>query len=87
MEKNIEKMSKKEVDALSAELGQKINAITARAVTEANLLLEKFGVTCKMQIVIEEATKIVQENHGSEAPEAINKGKKAKGKSKKSAAK
>lgn len=81
----VEKMSKKEIDAVSAEIGKKINAITARAIAEANLLLEPYGVNCKMQIVIEEV-KIAESKQASSDAEVISKDKKMRRKSKKNAA-
>jgi hypothetical protein len=51
---NLDKMTLEEVDALSAQLGDKLREICDEACSEANRVCNVYGLTMKMSFVIEQ---------------------------------
>ena len=58
---DVNKLTLEQADGLSIQIGDKIKQITDRAVAEANSFLNIYGITCQMQIVIEERDKPLDE--------------------------
>jgi hypothetical protein len=53
---NVEKLTDEQLEAAIASVSGKIGKITDKAITEANKLLARYGLVCKMQIAFEALT-------------------------------
>jgi hypothetical protein len=73
---DLSKMSKEQVDNISAQLGERIRQICDKAVEEANRLCAVYGLRTKMQIVIDSPALKKEPLPGAKPPRA-RKAKKA----------
>jgi len=65
---DISKLTAADAERLSQQLGEKVREICDKACNEANRLLNIFGLSAQMQIVIDQKDKLTKKNNKESAP-------------------
>lgn len=68
---NLDQMSAEQVDQISLQLGEKVREICDEAVAKANKLLSVYGMTAKMQIVLDHPEMKKEQEVQKKAPQSL----------------